>query len=95
MKPLIVKSKEVMMDKIAEELTSMIAEILKLDAAILWEKRNCHYSEELGKDSLYILEILSRIEQKYDIEFDETKLHEITTLNDSIIIVKELLTSHD
>ncbi len=82
-------------DTIAKEITIKVAEILEMDEAELWEDRKKHFFEDLGLDSLLALEIVASFEKKYRIEIEEERLTEITTLEQTINLVEELIVSKE
>jgi len=75
---------------IDQEITKKVAEILEMDETELWEKRDMHFFQDLGLDSLLALEIIASFEKKYKIEIQEDRLVEITTLNQTLSLIKEL-----
>ena len=81
------------MDTLEKEITKLIAEIIETDDEEVWENRDKHLFEDLGLDSLLGLEIIASIEKKYRIEIEEDRLQEITTLNKTIKLVKDVLAS--
>lgn len=74
-----------------KEITRMVAEIIEVEETELWENRSKNLFEDLGLDSLLALEIIAHIEKKYKIQIEEEQLKEITTLNKTIQIVKDVM----
>lgn len=79
------------MDSTETELCKLIATIVEMDEAQVWENRDKHFFRDLKLDSLLALEIVAAIEKKYRIEIEESRLPEIVTLSQSINLVKELV----
>lgn len=61
-----------------EELRELIAEVLELEPEELTDHGN--FVEDYGADSLRAIEILARIEKRYDIEVPQSALPEMTDL---------------
>jgi len=80
------------MEAIEREIVQIISEILEMDEEVIWGNRDLNFITDLGLDSLLALEIVASIEKKYKIEIDEERLTEVLSLNDSINLVKSLLT---
>jgi acyl carrier protein len=69
----------------------MLAEVVEMDEAELWEKRNQRFVEELGVDSMLALEILALLEKKYRIEIPEENLLDLVSLQSTIDFVDQKL----
>jgi len=48
--------------------------------------------EEIGMDSLQAMEIVAKIEEKYNIRINEEKLFQLSTLGNFITLIKETKT---
>ena len=85
--------KEIEMDHATaeKEITSIVAEVTEMTDEEIWGKRNVDYFSEIGLDSLLALEILAMIEKKYKIQIPEEKLADMTSLQQTIDISKEVL----
>jgi acyl carrier protein len=77
-------------DSLEYEITVLTAEIIELDSAEIWAKRDAHFFKEMQIDSLLALEILATVEKRYRIEVPEERLAEITTLSNTIELVRSL-----
>ena len=79
------------MDQLEQEITSIVAEIVEIEAPELWDMREKHFTEELEIDSMLALEILASVEKKYRIEISEEELLDITSLSATIALVRRVL----
>jgi acyl carrier protein len=80
-----------MQNELEKEITRMLAEVVELDEADLWEKRNKRFVEDLGVDSMLALEILALLEKKYRIEIPEENLLDLVSLQSTIDFVDQKL----
>jgi len=80
-----------MQNELEKEITRMLAEVVELDEADLWEKRNKRFVEDLGVDSMLALEILALLEKKYRIEIPEENLLDLVSLQSTIVFVDQKL----
>jgi len=80
-----------MQNELEKETTRMLAEVVELDEADLWEKRNKRFVEDLGVDSMLALEILALLEKKYRIEIPEENLLDLVSLQSTIDFVDQKL----
>ncbi len=80
------------MDQLETELCSLIAGIVEMDESTVWENRDKHFFKDLHLDSLLALEIVAAIEKRFRIEIEEQRLPEISTLTQSIGLVRQLTT---
>jgi len=69
------------------EITTLVAEIVEMDAGELWAQRDLHFVKDLGIDSMLALEILAALEKKYKIEIPEEEILDLTTLQSTIDLV--------
>ena len=81
------------MDKnsLEQEILKMVSFIVERDEDELLKNRNKHFFNDLGLDSLVALEIIAAIEKKYRIEIPEEKISDITSLDQVIELVNELV----
>jgi acyl carrier protein len=73
------------------EIVTLISEITEIEEQDVWAAREAHFFEDMEIDSLLALEILASIEKKYGVEVPEERLPEITTLMNTIVLVRSLL----
>ncbi|MGR3220410.1 MAG: acyl carrier protein [Candidatus Anammoxibacter sp.] len=78
-------------DDTERDVTAIVAEVTELDENELWGKRDADFFKDLEIDSLLALEILALIEKKFKIQVPEEKLVDITSLQQTINITKEVL----
>ncbi len=76
---------------VEKEITSIVAEVTEMTDEEIWEKRDVDYFNDIGLDSLLALEILAMIEKKYKVQIPEEKLADMTSLQQTIDISKEVL----
>ena len=76
------------MTNLKEELRELIAEIAEKD-----EVPDDVSFKDLGIDSMMGVEIVAAIERKYQVKIDDAELVEVTTLNNSMALVKKKLDS--
>jgi len=76
-------------DKLYAEIKTMLAEIAEIDEAQI--AGDAKFMADLGLDSMLALEIVAALEKKYKIIIPETKFPDLSTLNKSVEIVRELL----
>ena len=76
---------------VEKEITSIVAEVTEMTDEEIWEKREVDYFSDIGLDSLLALEILAMIEKKYKVQIPEEKLADMTSLQQTIDISKEVL----
>ena len=74
-----------------KEITGIVAEVTEMTEEEIWKKRDVDYFSDIGLDSLLALEILAMIEKKYKIQIPEEKLADMTSLQQTIDISKEVL----
>lgn len=79
------------MQDLENEIRSMIAEITEQEAEKI--TLDAKFVEDLGMDSMMALEIMAGMEKKYKITIPEEKLAQMTTLRETIAIVKEYIGS--
>ena len=75
---------------VAKEVRELLAEILETEPDKI--KGDANFVKDLGMDSMMALEMLAAIEKKYRIVIHEESLARFTSLNQTVELVKELLT---
>ena len=75
-------------ETLEKEIRSLVAEILEVDEEKITPE--ARFVEELGMDSMMVLEILASVEKKYKIRIPEEYLTKVTTLNSMVEIAREL-----
>ena len=78
-------------DDTERDVTAIVAEVTEMEESEIWEKKEADYFKDLEIDSLLALEILALIEKKFKIQIPEEKLVEITSLEQTIKMTKEVL----
>ena len=66
-----------------ERLINAIAEVLDVDKSTI--TADSKFADDLGADSLDVLEIIMGIEEEFDIEIDNEEAEKITTVQLSLI----------
>ena len=74
---------------IEKGIRELVAEILEAEPASL--DPNAHFVKDLGMDSMMALEILASIEKKFRIVVPEEMLPKFTSLNQTVLIVKDIV----
>lgn len=78
-------------DDTEKDVTAIVAEVTELEENEIWEKKEADFFKDLEIDSLLALEILALIEKKFKIQIPEEKLVDITSLQQTINMTKEVL----
>lgn len=73
------------------EITTIVAEIIEMEEDDLWSKREAHFVNELGVDSMLALEMLAVLEKKYKIAIPEENILDLTSLDSTIALVRSKL----
>ncbi|MFC3455052.1 acyl carrier protein [Amycolatopsis speibonae] len=68
-----------------EDLRTLVAHVLEVDAAEVTDEANL--VEDLGVDSLLLLEVAARIQQRYGIRVGDAAITEIETLDELLQLV--------
>ncbi|MFA5147086.1 MAG: acyl carrier protein [Candidatus Omnitrophota bacterium] len=76
-------------DNIDKVIRAIVAEILEIEEDKITPDAN--FVGELGMDSMMALEILASLEKKYKIKIPEEYLTKVTSLQDTINIVKKIV----
>lgn len=74
-------------DELRSELKSMISELIEVDEFGDDED----FVQDLGVDSMMGLEIVARIEKRFQIRIPEEKLRDIKSLNDVVAVTGSAL----
>ena len=74
---------------VEKDIRNLVAEILETEPGEI--DGNANFVKDLGMDSMMALEILAGIEKKYRIAIPEDTLPKFTSLNQTVLIVKEIL----
>ena len=69
-----------------EKLKAIIADVLNLDENDI--HMDSTFVDDLGADSLYILQIIMGIEETFDIEIDNEDAEKIVTVGDAVEQIK-------
>lgn len=67
---------------IEDRIKTIVSEKLNIDLAEI--KGNSHFVEDLGADSLDIVELIMALEDEFKIEVEDEEVENIKTLNDFI-----------
>lgn len=78
-------------DDTERDVTAIVAEVTEMDEKEIWERRDADFFKDLEIDSLLALEILALIEKKFKIQVPEDKLVDITSLQLTINMTKDVL----
>jgi acyl carrier protein len=78
-----------MKEELFEIVCKIIQEELALDKGFKIELKNP--ITDLGADSLDVLGVIVAVEKHFDIEFNSEKLDSISTVEDLVLSVKEIL----
>ncbi|MFD3920470.1 acyl carrier protein [Streptomyces sp. NPDC058595] len=73
----------------AEELRTIVAQSLELEPEEVGDSD--HFAEDLGMDSLMVLEISSRLEQRYPISVQDASIGSVENLTELRGLVESLL----
>lgn len=74
---------------VEKDIRNLVAEILETQPEEI--DGNASFVKDLGMDSMMALEILAGIEKKYRIAIPEDTLPKFTNLNQTVIIVRDIL----
>lgn len=81
------------MKQFDEDVIKVVADLLKIQPAKI--QKPSRFVQDLGVDSIVAAEILSTLEEKYNIEIPEEKMKELFTVQDLISYVHSLLPEDD
>ena len=77
------------MANIAEDVKAIIVEKLGVDASEVTETAS--FTNDLGADSLDIVELIMDFEKKFDVEIDENDADKIATVGDAIKYIEQIV----
>ena len=82
------------MDKntLYKEIKKIMSDISKIDIPEL--KNEIKVREEIGIDSLMVMEIITTCERKYQIKINEDRLNKIETIKDFLELIFNLVNKH-
>lgn len=72
-----------------DRLRELCAEVLELDAAQVVPE--AHFADDLGADSLDLVELVEAIEEAFGISVDDEELAEVTTVAEAVALVEAKL----
>jgi acyl carrier protein len=75
-------------DSIQDDIRSLMGEIIEVDPGTI--QPDDHLVKDLGADSMAALELLAKLEQKYDIVIEPENLPELVTLGSTVTLVRRL-----
>ena len=75
---------------VEKDVRAIVAEVLETEPEKI--DPSAHFVKDLGMDSMMALEILASIEKRYRIVIPEDALPKFINLNDTVVIVKGILT---
>ena len=70
-----------------ERLISAIAEVLDLDKSTI--TADSRFVDDLGADSLDIVELIMALEEEFDIEIPDSDAEKVVTVGDVVDYIKE------
>lgn len=74
-------------DELRKELKATIADLLEIDDF----KDEDHFIRDLRADSMLLVELVVRIEKRYQVKFPNAELREILNLEDVLRVTSKLL----
>lgn len=77
------------MANIAEDVKAIIVEKLGVDPSEVTETAS--FTNDLGADSLDIVELIMDFEKKFEIEIDDNDADKISTVGDAIKYIEEIV----
>ncbi len=81
---------EISIQQLKDDIREVIAEIGEIDE-IESISDDTHFINDLGLDSMMLLEVLSTLEQKYNITIPEDQFPNMVTLNQCVQTVQKFL----
>ena len=75
--------------KLADEIKAVVVEQLGINADEVKEDSN--FAEDLGADSLDIVELVMEFEERFDVEILNSDIEKIMTVGDAIKYIKKLI----
>jgi acyl carrier protein len=77
------------MENVKEEIKAIIADIIEVEVEEVLD--DAKFIEDLGADSLKALELLATLEKKYQKKIPESGLKRLTTLNNTLQVLEEVI----
>lgn len=71
-----------------EKIKGIIAEQLSIDEETITMETS--FADDLGADSLDVFQIISELEEEFDIEFDNDDAEKLKTVGDAVEYIKKL-----
>ena len=78
-----------MRDSIHDEIREILADIFEIEPERINDAD--HLVKKLGADSLMALELVTKLEQRYDIKIESEDFPKMTTLDSTVELVKHLM----
>jgi acyl carrier protein len=78
-------------DSIHDEIRELMAEIIEVKPEQI--NPDDHLVKNLGADSMMALELLAKLEKKYDITIEPENLPKLVTLRSTVELVEQLMQS--
>lgn len=72
-------------DQFHQEIKTTMADIARIAVSELGN--DIRFREELGIDSLMAMEMVAKLEKKFNIKIDETKLEKVNTIGEFINLI--------
>lgn len=72
-----------------EEIKSLLVEEMSIDESEI--KEDAEFINDLGFNSLEIADLVALCEEKYEVDLDEDKIREITTVGDFVKYLDSLV----
>ncbi|MBR2021963.1 MAG: acyl carrier protein [Clostridia bacterium] len=72
-----------------EEIKSLLVEEMSIDESEI--KEDAEFINDLGFNSLEIADLVALCEEKYEVDLDEDKIREITTVGDFVKYLESLV----
>ncbi len=72
-----------------EEIKNLLVEEMSIEETEI--KPEAEFVNDLGFNSLEIADLISLVEEKYDIDLDEDKIKEIATVSEFVAYLEELV----
>lgn len=76
-------------EQLTGEVKTLVSKVIKIPEEKI--DMNANLFTDLGVDSLMGVEIFATLDKKYCLDVPEDKLKDINSLNDIVVLVKELL----
>jgi acyl carrier protein len=72
-----------------EKIRAIIAEQLNIDEDTITMESS--FREDLGADSLDVVELVMAVEEEFDVEFDDEEAENISTVGDAVNYITEIM----